>query len=59
MSSRGARSPRALRSRSRAAQLSVDPRYPLSTARTTLRPSRSAAISTSIAALSFSNPALT
>ena len=59
ITSRGARIPRALRSRSIAAQLSVDSRYPLSTASTTFRPSRSAAIATSIAALSFSSPALT
>src|SRR5206468_2378623 len=40
-------------------QLSVDSRYPLSTASTTFRPSRSPAITTSMAALSFSSPALT
>src|SRR6058998_2365663 len=36
----GARSPRRFKSRSRAAQLYVDSRYPLSTARITFRPSR-------------------
>src|SRR2546426_4317718 len=42
-----------------AAQLSVDSRYPLSTARITFRPSRRPVRATSIAVLSFSRPAFT
>ncbi len=57
--SRGGRRPRRLRSRSNAPQLSVDSRWPLSTARMTFRPSRSPARTTRMAALSFSSPALT
>jgi hypothetical protein len=52
----GACNPRSLRSRKIAAQLSVDSRYPVSTARMTFWPSRNAARTTSIAALSFSRP---
>ena len=55
----GARSPRRFRSRSTAAQLSVDSRCPLVTASTVFCPAASAPISTSSAALPVSSPAFT
>ena len=51
--------PRDFRSRNTEDQLAMLSRYPLSTDRTTFRPSRSAPMTTKRAAFSFSKPAFT